>query len=80
MPTEIKWTTVYADQHGRAMLDRIDVPGGAIYVVYDEPNGKIIGTAFVPAVPDGADAQHHVCGHGYAARTCGVCNRDGMFS
>ena len=32
-----------------------------------------------PCVPDGADAQHHVCDHGFAARTCGICNHGTSF-
>lgn len=71
MATEIKWTTVYADQHGRAMLDRIDVPGGAIYAVYDEPNGKIIGTAFVPKTTE--DLHHS---HTLLLADCGRLRRE----
>lgn len=70
MTAPIKWETVHADQYGRAMLDRITVPGGCIYAIYDEPNGKIVGTAFTPTAVEGSDAPHAVCGHGFAARTC----------
>ncbi len=30
-------------------------------------------------VPDGSDAPHHVCDHGFAARTCGLCNHGSTF-
>ena len=30
-------------------------------------------------VPEGSDAPHHVCDHGFAARTCGLCNHGSTF-
>ena len=46
-----------------------EVPGGAIYYLASAGIG-----VFVPKPAEGADAPHHVCDHGFAARTCGLCN------
>lgn len=32
-----------------------------------------------PCIPEGSDAAHHVCDHGFAARTCGICNHGERF-
>ena len=48
-PSAIKWRTVHADSYGRAMLDRVQVPEGCFYCVYDEPGGKIVGASFCPS-------------------------------
>lgn len=34
---------------------------------------------FTPRPPEGHDAPIHVCDHGYQARSCGLCERDGRF-
>lgn len=58
--------TVY--QSGAETIRRIAVPGGWLYEwsIVD----AFVNVVFVPAAPEGSDAPHAVCDHGYAARTC----------
>jgi len=36
------------DSRGRPQIEKLDVPGGTIYLVYDEPGGKVVSSEFVP--------------------------------
>ena len=56
---------------------RLAVPGGWIYEIeWEYVNEYGTNHVFVPAAVDGAGAAPHVCGHGFVARTCGMCARE----
>lgn len=75
-PSEVLFVVV--GRCGAETVRRMEVPGGWIYAwdLGTEISARVV---FVPRPVEGQDAPHHVCGHGYAARTCGLCERDGMF-
>lgn len=64
-------------ESGAETIRRYAVEGGWLYEW--AIRGAFVNVTFVPFPSEGRDAPSHVCAHGYAARTCGLCERDGKF-
>lgn len=70
-----KWEKVNSATGDRAgeRIRRMPVPGGWVYSLTTWVESDLaIAAVFVPT-----PVEVHVCDHGYAARTCGLCERDG---